>query len=318
MTRFLLPLCLLVSLFHTTRAQDTAQVRPFVSETTFLLAKVRPQQIQPPDAEKLLGAAPPAAQAVVGELTKKCNDFLGQLRTCSDGQPIYAAAEIPSSKDHRPFYLFRRKTSEQNAQVVQTILEKQLKMELRLHQNYLVAVSRGESIPTSLVERDLEAAFQATADYPAQLIVTPPSHVWRTLSELSPELPSFLGGGPSRVLTDGVQWASLGFDSQNVRLSVVIQAQSEAAARDFAVYLPKLLRAILKAAAPTRSTFPDQVARALIGSLKPHVEGSQVKILVDGFGEMKSGLGAFAALSQVLEEKVQQIVNNDRKFLNDH
>ncbi len=77
----------------------------------------------------------------------------------------------------------------------------------------------------------LPAAFAAVEDAAMKIALTPPDYFRSVIEQTLPELPEVVGGGPSTILTAGVQWAAVGVDFEpqpNVR--VVVQSESPEAA----------------------------------------------------------------------------------------
>jgi hypothetical protein len=118
------------------------------------------------------------------------------------------------------------------------------------------------------------AALAATADYPMQAVAVVPRYVRETFQELQPQLPAALGGGPARILIDGVRWLSLGVDPDRFKARLVVQSNSEAAAQALLEYVPQLYQALVREAQldPTSST----LVLALLGLLQPSRQGDQV------------------------------------------
>jgi hypothetical protein len=159
---------------------------------------------------------------------------------------------------------------------------------------------------------EIEHALKAVSEYPAQALLLPPPHVWRTFNELSLELPTQLGGGSTRVLTDGLQWAALGIDPGKARAMLVIQSESADAARDLAAHLPTMLRAAYDAAPQIHKQVPPELAQALTSWLKPQVDGKRITIHLDGLEKTAANLKLFAAIGQRLQERTRRRTNVQR------
>jgi hypothetical protein len=298
-------------------SDDLNLVKPFLGETTFLILKVDPKRIELPADTKALDAMSPEAKAAYAEASKKIDATLKQLRTLADDQPILATAGIPISKTRMPVYCFRRKTSDQNTEDVTAFVKSELDINTHLHGGYIVVMPRGgqftaASVPTAATRTAITAAFKAVESYPVQLLIIPPEYVWRTVRELSPALPRQLGGGPSSVLTEGVQWASIGVDPQRLRMEVIVQSASDEAARALAAHLPIMLRSVHEAAEPIHRQVPAKLAKLVIDALKPQVDGSQVKIRVDGFEQNKANLALLAGILRSVEAGNRQHSNQQR------
>lgn len=78
---------------------------------------------------------------------------------------------------------------------------------------------------------ELAAAFAATGDAAVQVVLTLPSYTRRVVEELMPAIPAPLGGGSSRVVLNGLQWAALGADlGAHPAARLTIQSADPAAA----------------------------------------------------------------------------------------
>lgn len=265
---------------------DAKLIEPFVGETTCLILKVEPNRIELTKVMEALEITP-EAKAAIAEASQAVNDALVQLRMLADDQPVFATVGIPMSKQRVPVYLFRHKTSDTGAQKLVETVNGLPYFNAQVRDQYIVAVPKGvsDAMPAGAPRATLDAidaALETVASYPAYAILVPPEHVWRTVRELSPELPRQLGGGPSHVLTDGLQWLAIGFDPKNVRIEVVIQSTNDQAAQDFAAHLPIMLRSAYAAATPIHQQIPKEMSDLLIDRLRPQVDGSRVKIRIDG------------------------------------
>src|SRR5262249_6251219 len=79
---------------------------------------------------------------------------------------------------------------------------------------------------------ELARAFAAAGDSTMQVLLLPSASSRQIVEQLMPQLPKELGGGPSRVLTRGIQWAAAGQEiSPKFSLHVVVQSQDTKAAQ---------------------------------------------------------------------------------------
>ncbi|MDP7018144.1 MAG: DUF1559 domain-containing protein [Pirellulaceae bacterium] len=295
-------------------AKDVQTVKPFVGETTIVVVKIDSQRLAAP-SEDAARDLPPAARAGVGQAAKVMEEALGQLRNLADKQIVFATIGVPESKNRAAIHVFRRATTAQNTASV-TAFAKVLNMKTEVRGDLLVATPAGETPPaTSPNARTLaaiEAGFKSVEKYPVQVLVVPPDYLRRTVTELSPELPRQLGGGPSRVLTEGVQWAGLGVDPQKLQAEVVVESANDSAARDLAAYLPKLLNAASESLGPINSQVPTDVPKLLIDDLKPDVQGNQVRIRINGLEQTRANVVLFASMARFAEST--GVNSNVQKF----
>jgi len=130
----------------------------------------------------------------------------------------------------------------------------------------------------------LASAFSAVQDAPLQALLLPPTHTRRVIEELMPSLPDIVGGGSSRVLTDGFRWAAVGLDlPPNERLRLVIQSKDAPAA---AAFQAKWIAAVehIGQRPEVRNVLP---AFDILASLTtPRVDDDQVVLEIDGFAKI--------------------------------
>ncbi len=299
-------------------ADDENILAPFVGETTFLILKVDPARLGLPKDE-VWSTLPPEAKTALAQASKTLAASIQQLQTLADGHPIYATVGIPESKTTGAAFCFRRKTSAQNTQVIKAFAKDRLRAHANVQGDYLVVVPQGgkqtiASPASDSTHAAIRAAFKEVAAHPMQAVVVPPDHVWRTLRELAPQLPPQFGGGPSRVLTDGVQWVGIGLDPARLRLEVVIQSASERAAAEFAAHLPTMLRTVSET---IHQEFAAEFGGELVGWLKPQVDGSKVRIQFDGLEETGGKLALVSRITRLMEGKArrQKTQQNFRQIL---
>ncbi len=298
---------------------DAAIVQPFVSDASFLVVKVDPSRITLPNLADTLESLPPDAETSYRQMSQQVGAGLEMLRALVNDQPVFATVGIPISQRRIPMFAFVKKPPEAVAAKLDAFLKSQLKTDLQIHGDYAVVAHMHDMNVAELLAafpaspRDgIADAFESVAGYPAQVLLLPPSHVRRTVKELLPELPPQLGGGPSSVLTEGLQWAALGVDPAQLRAELVIQSSSESAARDLAAHLPKILHSAYNAAPHMHKQIPPELTQALTGWLDPQVEGQQITIHIDGREKTNANLKILAAIAQTIGEKTRRHKNRDR------
>ena len=290
--------------------RDVQSIEPFVSETTVLVLKVDSKQIKIP-LQPESGVPNNAEQkATLGEVLRQFATGLSSLQALTDEQPFYASIGIPVSSTDISFTAWRRKTTDDNAKLVITQLKKDFQLDAVLNGSYIVArpAVKNPVVHSKAPESTLVAmaeAFSAVADFPVQLLFMPPEHVWRTIRELSPNLPAELGGGPSSVLTEGVRWVSIGVNPERWQIEVTIQSADAKAAHEFAAYLPKLLRSAYGLAKPLDSYVTRQIGTSIIDSLKPNVVGNRVVLHWNGIDDSSSIVTMLSGVLRSTELEVQ-------------
>jgi hypothetical protein len=297
----------------TTGKADALLVEPFVSDATILIVKVDPQRIGSSDANAASLGNLGRREAAVAEFSASLTAVVEEAKALADGQPIFATIGIPVSGAHRQFFAFRKQTSPAASEKTLAAI-KQRNLLGDVSGSYVVVRTvKGDAPLAHSANRSetVAAAFAASAEFPIQVLIIPPNHLRRTIVELSPQLPSQLGGGPSRVLTDGLLWASVGFDLEQLRIHVTVQSASEVAAREFAAHLPKLLSSLYETALE-KTPFPAPLVKRMIGAVDPKVEASQVKIQLNGLGKTVANVALLDDLVKLIKTTSRRHSNSDR------
>lgn len=300
-------------------AQFLKTVEPFLQDSTFLVVRVDATRLALPDDTKLQETLAPAARASYTDSRQELANGLHLLKKLSGGQPVYLAVAVPHSREMVPIHCFRRAAAAGDTATVKSFLLRRFRTKLQVRGDYLVATNVGKSAlaksPPPKASLDaFQAAFAAVEDYPLQLMVVPPEHVWRTVEELSPQLPPQLGGGSSKVLTEGVQWIAVGVDPSQLKIEMLIQSDNNEAATRFAAHLPKLLGSVDKAAG-VQLAIPEKFTQFVSQQLKPKAEGSQVAIRINGSEKTSVNLTMLTSLAELLDEELHRYTNLD-KFRN--
>jgi hypothetical protein len=126
---------------------------------------------------------------------------------------------------------------------------------------------------------NLAAAFAVVADEPLQVVFSPPEHFRPVIEQTLTRLPPEIGGGPSTILTKGVEWAALGIalvPKPTVRL--VVQSESQEAAEGLLAALEAGREALLANGGFQRDV-PN--GEAVVALLKPTVEGDRLVLVLD-------------------------------------
>ena len=139
---------------------------------------------------------------------------------------------------------------------------------------------------------DLAAACDAVAGSTAQILLVPPAEVRRIIEEMMPNLPAQLGGGTSRILTQGALWGAVGFDlsPQKVAARAVVQSADPSAAAALNAELSKILQAVgqtseMQKLVPKFAEFAQ--------AIKPAVSGDRLTLELN---EANGGLSDLASL----------------------
>ncbi len=121
-------------------------------------------------------------------------------------------------------------------------------------------------------------ALAAVEECPLKIVLTPPDYFRPVIEQTLPELPEFVGGGPSTILTAGVQWAAIGVEFEpQPKVRIVIQSESPEAATALANKLDEASQHLSKNE-KARADLPriDEI----LTLLTPDVENDQVLLTV--------------------------------------
>lgn len=262
----------------TARARSIA---PFVDERTVAVAHVDLSRL---DADALLDWVAEVGRVEKKELEESRREGRTWLAdfTKAGGKDMYVALNLIDLSPE-PFVLIVPLAEGADAQAVRRVLErieafKQLHFETRGQ----VLLGGSEAVRKRLksakpvARPELAKAFAAAGDTTAQLIVMPPPDTRRVVEELLPTLPSQLGGGATRPLTHGFQWAALGVDlPPKLTLHLHIQSPDADATDKLRESLARLLKSLAKLN-EVRDFAPD-IAR-LVELFTPKAEGNHLML----------------------------------------
>ncbi len=285
-------------------SDDAANVEPFVSESTWAVIKVDTSQLALPESLDQFAESFPQARKAANDASQ----WIENLRKAANNQPIYATIGIPNSSRDIPACLFLKNTPQVNIKVLHHSLRSVGRFEAFVRNGMLVSVPQKGRDPEKRLDQivpepreALATALGAISDYPIQLLILPPDFVRRTMVEMQPTLPTALGGGSSRVLTDGLLWGAVGVDPAKPRVTVVIQSASQRAAQDFRDYLPNLAEAAYQALPEIQQRMPRDTYNALSAMIASNVEGDRLVIQFadrEAAGGMQFVAGVLDALQQ--------------------
>ncbi len=122
-------------------------------------------------------------------------------------------------------------------------------------------------------------ALVAVEETPLKIVFTPPDYFRPVIEGTLPELPEVVGGGPSTILTAGVQWAALGVDfDPQPSVRVVVQSESPEAAAAFAKKLGEACELLCKNE-KARADVPE--IDQIMPLLAPNVENDRVVLTLN-------------------------------------
>ncbi|MCB9873118.1 MAG: DUF1559 domain-containing protein [Planctomycetaceae bacterium] len=302
-----------------TVANDATIVQPFVGETTLLILKVDPTKLSLPADSAALKSTFPGGPEAYDRWAHDATRGVESLRAATDGESIYATIGVPLSKSEWPAYLFAKESSAQSRTRFTEFVRALHEIQSCTQDGFtVIAPIRNVDVEASLKSlapsprTELATAFESVQDYSIQVLLLPPDYVRRTVTELMPLLPRHLGGGPSSLLTDGVVWASLGVNPAGPRARLVIQSKSEAAARNLAAQLPKMLATAYDELPAIQTPISRDDFQRLLPFLKPTANGSRVTIELDEPQSIREGLRLVAAAPATVAEQIRRRTNSDR------
>ncbi|HTM54821.1 MAG TPA: hypothetical protein VL175_12385 [Pirellulales bacterium] len=145
------------------------------------------------------------------------------------------------------------------------------------------------------VRAELSSAFEAAGEGAAHILFVPSAEARFAAETLLPTVPPGLGGGPTKIWTQGAQWVAVGLDLPPApsAVRIVVQSTSEQAAAALARQLNVVTDALGKRA-DIRKAFPkiDEIGKRL----EPKISGNRLALETDeksgGFEDLSSYLAA--------------------------
>jgi hypothetical protein len=126
-----------------------------------------------------------------------------------------------------------------------------------------------------IVRPELARALAAAGDAGVQAVLLPPETLRRALLEVMPTLPPAIGDGSMTVLTRGIQWVALGIDAKTpVSMSVTVQSQDAAAAKELTCFLERLAEIAGRQAG--LKELPEFTK--MLDVLRPKVDGDRLRL----------------------------------------
>lgn len=242
-----------------------------VNPTTAILVQAEPNRIRMPEWLNNSGAA------VVG------NRLVDLMKSAAGSSDFYVTIDIPYSSTQSVVRLLVPATNPTEIETAKARLAK-LSVNEPIAENGFVVASPTHDVRTNAFPIDetllpvdqgrFAAAAKQVAQYSIRMLFVPPAHVWETYDELLPELPSKLGGGPTSVVTQGIEWAAIGGDLENTTLVTTIQSQNAEAAETLAKRLPAMLKRII-------DQLPDIYDETLVTSIDAIVDLAKIEVVND-------------------------------------
>lgn len=231
-------------------------------------------------------------------------DNIAEIRTAIDTSEFYVVVDIPYLPDSPLVRFYAVKGPKFQLAGLQKTFDRlglgtaKVEGELVFLPNWLPIQPRSNEpiLGPPMDEKQLVKARLAIAqvrDYPIQIAVVPPVSVWRALNELMPEIPEGFGGGATSILTEGVQWAAIGGDANNLKLYAMAQSSNEQAAKKLAEHFPVALGRFKLPIGEVEQG----IIRGLVSQIKPLVEKDRASVSLSG-GNSMIGTLLVSALQQ--------------------
>jgi hypothetical protein len=300
-------------------ADDTEIVQPFINETTLIVIKVNPAQLALPELPESIKTAFLNGTKAYDRWAEDVMTGIELFRSATDGQPIYATIGIPPAPKEWPAFLFVKETSGANHQKLVDLVSKIQENHSYSRGGFTVLMPRhSPDVQASLKRKSpsvrdaLPDAFDAVKDYPIQVLILPPDYVRRTMTELMPQLPQQLGGGPSTLLTDGLVWAAVGIDPGQARAELIIQSRSEQAAQNLNKHLPPMLVALYDEMTQAHRQLSLKTFESLVALAKTNVQGDRITIQFNEVQALSEALRLLSNAPRVIGERMRRQTNVKR------
>jgi hypothetical protein len=157
----------------------------------------------------------------------------------------------------------------------------------------------------------LAKALAAANGNLAQLVILPPKDAAKVLESVMPTLPAEVGGGSSKVLTEGFRWAAAGVAEPSLNLNITIQASDSASAKGLLDLLKKTYAAVGKSEA-AREAIPN--LDKWIKLLTPQQAEDRLTLTVDG-KTLVAAVHPEAAIAKAIEASERVKSTNNMKQL---
>ncbi len=241
---------------------------PIANATTTVIASIDANKVDFPDwfskdsaTEEFFGVA------------DALRSGLEQLKKMSPNDTVFVAMDFPSASTHSATRLLvRNKDASQGYDVIS-----------------LSAIDKFEhGIEGDEPRSGFDHANASGDGLPIKLLIAPPQYVYDTFDQLMPTLPDALGGGPTSVLTRGLEWASVGIDPSNLTVRATISSKSNADARALAERLPELLNVGLQLLPEASRSNVQPIAELFLPNIKIAVDGTHIEVTFPELGDNKA------------------------------
>jgi Protein of unknown function (DUF1559) len=293
-------------------------VAPYLDDQTVAVIHVNLSAL---DVDALFSKAAVLAKMDAGALALPRKEATAAVKALTDAgaHEFYTVVSLADVPEHQPFVVFPLapgKEAEKNAnfEKLKTVLVHDEPFHLQHFEPIGDAVVGGDEATLKrlhdlkpVARPDLAKALAAADGNLAQLVVLLPKDAAKVLESAMPTLPAEVGGGSSKVLTEGFRWAALSVNAPDLEGSITVQASNADAAKDLLDLHDKIFDAISKNK-QAREMLPnfDKVK----SMLRPKVDGDRLTVKLET-KTLITALHADEAVAKVLEasERTKSINN---------
>jgi hypothetical protein len=229
-------------------AQRAGTIAPFLDEQTYIVAHVDLQRV---DVEALWERI---TRLLTEEVSPQSEEFIGpkkEVKEFLDGmikagaREIYVVVSMADTPPEMPVIVTPLRSGAEERAIRSLLLTGKAGDPASSATSAPTSATNRETFilhnavvlcGSSTVERlkamtpgerpELVKAFAAAGDTAGQLLLLPTEDNRRVIEETMPELPAFLGGGPSTTLTQGLLWGAVGADfPPKMRLQAVVESK---------------------------------------------------------------------------------------------
>ena len=273
--------CLSPALAHAQPQERAKFLAPFLDEQTVLVVRLDTTRINVTEAAQKLKPFVMGFEEEATQAQKSAAQWLQAFRNAG-GRELYFLLSLDSFPNGTETIILPL-TPEMQVEKLGMLLRLSGQSGSKVLHNALVIADKKEleriAANKSAPRPETTDAFIAAGEGAFQVLLLPPPHAKRVIEENMPTLPKELGGGSSKVLTEGIRWAALTADiTPEIKLTMTVQAQDAAAAGRLRAFWTTALHH-LERAPGIRQRVPQFSEFA--ATLSPEVQDSRLTIRLD-------------------------------------
>jgi hypothetical protein len=297
-------------------------VAPYLDDQTVAVLHVNLTAL---DVDALLNKAAALAKIDAGAMKGSRKEATAAVKawTGAGAHDFYVVVSLADVPEHQPFVVFPLapgKELEKNAnfEKLKSVLVRDDPFHLHHFEPIGDALVGGDEATLKRLHDlkpnarpELAKALDAANGNLAQLVVMLPKDAAKVLESAMPTLPAEVGGGSSKVLTQGFRWAALGVDAPDLNGSVTVQASDADAAKALLDLHDKVFAAIGKNLV-VRDWLPN--FDKLKSMLRPKVDGDRLTLKIET-KTLLTALHAEDAVAKIVEASERTRSTNNLKQL---